>query len=110
MITQEFLLPRIGDIHILEYNQNPGNITISEIFGVTDHGTVSFKLFNRVRTAPWTGGSAVHNTALVANSVGVIQSSGFNDNKLGSREVLVLEITDITLAPTKMFVAVTGDI
>jgi len=102
--------PRIGDIIIIAYNQNATDVTISEIFGIVDQGNVSFKLYNRDRSSPWSGGDAVHSTALVATMSGAVQSSGFNDNTLGSGQVLALEITDIALCPDKLFVAVTGDV
>jgi len=110
MTTKEFLRPRINDKHIIAYNANSGAVTISELYGIVDQGSISVKFYNRSRTSPWSGGNLVHNTALQTSVSGTKQTSGFNDATLGSTEVLVIEITGMTSAPDKLFIAVTGDV
>ncbi len=85
---------------ILFYNTKSA-ITISRIYGETDTGTVTFKIFWRAEGSLFTGGTNVHATGLVADSNGEEQTSGFADPTIPVDSTLVLVSSAVASSPTK---------
>jgi len=54
-------------------------ITITEIYAITDTGTFTFKLYQRVRSAPFSGGQVINTNSIVADSTGEEDDNTWTD-------------------------------
>jgi len=103
------LLPEISNPYIgleqpVTYVSKNGGITIAEVWGITDKGTVTFSLKHRVRATIFQldSGTAILNSNLLAITAGQATTS-FNDATVPAGNVIVLRIEAITGTPQKFY-------
>ena len=85
----------------------PENYTITECWGVTDAGTVTFQLNHRPRTAPFSAGTDVFTSAMVADTNGESKTSGdFTDATVDGDRVVFYDSSAVASSPTKLLILV----
>jgi hypothetical protein len=80
----------------------PVAITVTAIFGETDTGTVDLKMYWRPEGAAFAGGTAIEDTALVADDDEQRQTSGFEDATIPAGSYVVLVTSAVADSPTKL--------
>jgi len=82
----------------------PVAITISKVYAITNSGTVTFQLKYRTWTAPWSGGTNILSSPLVADSTGETTTS-FANSTIPAESWIVFAASAITAFPGKLLLA-----
>jgi len=98
-------IPYPNTDHEIEIGYFPEAVDIIEMFAIIDTGTsVTFSLFDRARTAPFSGGTTME-TGVTADTGGdTHDATGWTSNSLAANDMMVMDITAVSGEPTEMVV------